>query len=162
MRSLPDLEKFQVILFSGKVRYLLEAGDWIPYEKEKSIDRVHKAMSAVKPAEDTNLYAGLEEAFKYRAKGLDTVYFFSDGLPTSGPGLTAGQERTLTNETDRAAILSRHIRRTLTRVGTAAEPGRPKVRINSIGFFYESPDVGAFLWALSRENDGSFVGMSRP
>ena len=40
--------------------------------------------------------------------------------------------------------------------------GRPKVRINTIGFFYESPDVGAFLWALARENDGSFVGMSKP
>ena len=39
-------------------------------------------------------------------------------------------------------------------------PGR--VRINAVGFFFESPDVGAFLWALSRENDGSFVGMSRP
>ena len=25
-----------------------------------------------------------------------------------------------------------------------------------------NPDVGAFLWALSRENDGSFVGMSKP
>lgn len=162
MRSLPDLEKFQVILFSGRVRYLLEAGDWISYEKEKSIERVHKALSAVKPAEDTNLYAGLEEAFKYRAKGLDTVYFFSDGLPTSGPGLTPAQERTLTSETDRAAILSRHIRRTLNTSWNRAEPARPKVRINSIGFFYESPDVGAFLWALSRENDGSFVGMSKP
>ena len=41
-------------------------------------------------------------------------------------------------------------------------PGKPRVRVNSVGFFYESPDVGAFLWALSRENDGSFVGMSRP
>jgi hypothetical protein len=41
-------------------------------------------------------------------------------------------------------------------------PGQARVRINSIGFFYESPEVGAFLWALSRENDGSFVGMSRP
>ena len=162
MRTLPDLEKFQVILFSGKVRYLLESGDWMAYEKEKSIDRVYKAMSAVKPAEDTNLYAGLEEAFKYRDKGLDTVYFFSDGLPTSGPGLTATQERTLTSETDRSAILSRHIRRTLATTWNRAEPGRPKVRINSVGFFYESPDVGAFLWALSRENDGSFVGMSRP
>ena len=37
-----------------------------------------------------------------------------------------------------------------------------RVRINTIGFFFESPDVGAFLWALARENDGSFVGMSRP
>ena len=40
--------------------------------------------------------------------------------------------------------------------------GRTKVRINTVGFFYESPDVGAFLWALARENDGSFVGMSKP
>ena len=99
MRTLPNLEKFQVILFSSKVRYLLEAGDWITYEKEKSIDRVHAALTAIKPAEDTNLYSGLEEAFKYRDKGLDTVYFFSDGLPTSGPGLTGTQERSLTSET---------------------------------------------------------------
>jgi hypothetical protein len=41
-------------------------------------------------------------------------------------------------------------------------PGRPRVRINTIGFFFESPEVGAFLWALARENDGSFVGMSKP
>ena len=119
-------------------------------------------MTVVKPAEDTNLYAGLEEAFKYRSKGLDTVYFFSDGLPTSGPGLTAAQERSLTSETERSAILSRHIRRTRATTWNRPEPGKTKVRINSIGFFYESPDVGAFLWALSRENDGSFVGMSRP
>ena len=162
IRSLPDLEKFQVILFSGKVRYLFDAGDWVAYEKEKSIDRVYKAMSAIKPAEDTNLYAGLEEAFKFRARGLDTIYFFSDGLPTSGPGLTPAQERSLANETERSAILSRHVRRTLTTAWNRSEPGRPRVRINSVGFFYESPDVGAFLWALSRENDGSFVGMSRP
>jgi predicted nucleic acid-binding Zn-ribbon protein len=161
MRSIPDLERFQVILFSGRVRYLLEAGEWMPYEKEKSIDRVHKAMTAVKPAEDTNLYAGLEEAFKYRPKGLDTIYFFSDGLPTSGPGLTAVQERSLASETERSAILSRHIRRTLITTWNRPDGGQ-KVRINSIGFFYESPDVGAFLWALSRENDGSFVGMSKP
>jgi predicted nucleic acid-binding Zn-ribbon protein len=161
MRSIPDLEKFQVILFSGRARYLLEAGDWMPYEKEKSIDRVHKAMTAVKPAEDTNLYAGLEEAFKYRAKGMDTIYFFSDGLPTSGPGLTAAQERSLASETERSAILSRHIRRTLATTWNRPEGGK-RVRINSVGFFYESPDVGAFLWALSRENDGSFVGMSKP
>ena len=37
-----------------------------------------------------------------------------------------------------------------------------RVRVNAVGFFYESPEVGAFLWALARENDGSFVGMSRP
>jgi hypothetical protein len=162
MRTLPNLEKFQVILFSSRVRYLLEAGDWIPYERERSIDRVHRALTAVKPAEDTNLYSGLEEAFKFRDRGLDTIYFFSDGLPTSGPGLTAAQERSLVSETERSALLARHIRRTLQFTWNRGERERPKVRINAIGFFYESPDVGAFLWALSRENDGSFVGMSKP
>lgn len=162
MRTLPDLEKFQVILFSGKVRYLLDASDWMTYEKEKSIDLVHKAMTAIKPAEDTNMYAGLEETFKYRDRGLDTIYFFSDGLPTSGPGLTAAQEKSMTSENERSGILSRHVRRTLQTSWNRSEPSKPKVRINSIGFFYESPEVGAFLWALSRENDGSFVGMSKP
>ena len=40
--------------------------------------------------------------------------------------------------------------------------GSQRVRINAIGFFYESPELGSFLWTLARENDGSFVGMSRP
>ena len=162
MRTLPNLEKFQIILFSGKVRYILEEGVWIAYEKEKSIDRVHRAMTAIKPAEDTNMFVGLEEAFKYRDKGLDTIYFFSDGLPTSGPGLTPAQEKTITNESERTTILARHVRRTLATTWNAAGRLKPKVKINSIGFFYESPDVGAFLWALSRENEGSFVGMSAP
>jgi chromosome segregation ATPase len=162
MRTLPDLQNFQVILFSGKVRYLLDAGDWMKYEKEKSIDRVRRALSAIKPVDDTNLYAAFEESFKYRAKGLDTIYLFSDGLPTSGPGLTPAQDRALTNENDRGAILSRYLRRTLTSSWNKSDDSRNRVRINSIGFFYESPDVGAFLWALSRENDGSFVGMSKP
>ena len=39
---------------------------------------------------------------------------------------------------------------------------RPRVRINTVGFFFDSPDVGAFLWAMAREHEGSFVGMSRP
>ncbi|HJZ94099.1 MAG TPA: VWA domain-containing protein, partial [Gemmataceae bacterium] len=66
MRSLPDLEKFQMIVFSSKAQHLFETMDWIPYEKDKSIDRVHKAITAIKPTGDTNLYSGLEEAFKYR------------------------------------------------------------------------------------------------
>ena len=29
--------------------------------------------------------------------------------------------------------------------------GQRRVRINTIGYFFESPEVGAFLWALARE-----------
>ena len=43
-----------------------------------------------------------------------------------------------------------------------AAPGGSRVKINSVGFYFDSPDVGAFLWSLSRDNDGSFVGMSKP
>lgn len=162
MKSLPDLEKFQILLFSGKVMYLLDSGEWMDYDKEKSTDKVHKAMTLVKPTGDTNLYNAMEEAFKYRAKGMDTLYLFSDGLPTSGPGITDAQLKLNLKDTEKSEILSRHIRRTLSNSWNRAEPKFPRVKINSIGFFYESPDVGAFLWSLSRENDGSFVGMSRP
>ena len=40
-------------------------------------------------------------------------------------------------------------------------PNQPRVRINCIGFYFESPDLVAFPWALAREHDDSFVGMSR-
>jgi hypothetical protein len=59
-------------------------------------------------------------------------------------------------------VLGKYIRRALKASWNRPAEGRPRVRINAIGFFYESPDVGAFLWALARENDGSFVGMSKP
>ena len=113
MRSLPDLDKFQIVIFSTKAAYLLEGDDWLPYEKEKSIARVRKAMTDLKPTGDTNMYLAMEEAFKYRNRGLDTVYLFSDGLPTSGPGLSAAQQRANLSDTDQSTILSRHIRTTL-------------------------------------------------
>jgi hypothetical protein len=65
-------------------------------------------------------------------------------------------------ETEVSDILSKHIRKKLLSDWNAPVPGLNRVRINAVGFFYESPDVGAVLWALTRENDGSFVGMSKP
>jgi myosin heavy subunit len=164
MRSLPDLEKIQIILFSNRVMYLLpESKDWIDYDRTKTPEMVQNAMTVLKPQGDTNMYAAFEEAFKFREKGMDTIYLLSDGLPNSGPGLTEAQQRATMSDSEKQTLLGRHIRTLLTsqwnRV-TASQPS--KVRINSIGFFFESPDLGAFLWALARENDGSFVGMSKP
>jgi von Willebrand factor type A domain len=162
MRSLPDLEKFQVILFSDRVTYLLGSDQrWLDYNPETSEERVARALAAVKPRGNTDMYIAFEAAFRYRALGLDTIYVFSDGLPNIGAGLTAEQARTL-KEDDRSVILSKYIRKMLKTDWNADNPSRPKVRINAVGFFYESPDVGAFLWALARENSGSFVGMSKP
>jgi hypothetical protein len=161
MRSLPDLEKFQVILFSNKVSFLLGgADDWINYDRT-SAARVTEALAKVKPEGDTDMYSAFEAAFRFRPLGLDTVYLFSDGLPNIGAGLTAEEARTL-KETEQADILGRFVRRKLKNDWNRDIRGRGRVRINAVGFFYESPDVGAFLWALTRENDGSFVGMSKP
>jgi archaellum component FlaC len=161
MRSLPDLEKFQVLIFSNKVSYLLGSdGLWLDYDPKVSADRVGKALAAIRPLGSTNMYDAFETAFRFRAAGLDTVYVFSDGLPNSGPGLSPEQQNL--SETERSALLARYIRGLLRRDWNRPLPGQRRVRINTIGFFYESPDVGAFLWALARENDGSFVGMSKP
>ncbi|MEZ6139113.1 MAG: VWA domain-containing protein [Zavarzinella sp.] len=161
MRSLPDLEKFQLVLFSSATRYPLGGTGWIDFDREKSPEAVRQAMVQIRPMGDTNIYKAMEDVFRFREAGMDTIYLFSDGLPTSGAGLTPEQMQTL-NEVQRSDLLSRHARQTLQSTWNAAAPGKEKVRINTIGFFYESPDVGAFLWALARENNGSFVGMSKP
>jgi hypothetical protein len=162
MRSLPDLEKFQVVLFSTRASYLIGNGDaWLDFDPVTSTGTVAEALAKIKPRGNTDMYAAFEAAFRFRQAGLDTIYVFSDGLPNVGAGLAPELARTL-KEIERAEILSKHVRKTLKANWNRPLPGQPRVRINTIGFFYESPDVGAFLWALARENDGSFVGMSKP
>lgn len=160
-RSLPELEKFQVILFSDKISYPLGSdGRWLTFDAKGSAATAVKALTDTKPQGPTNMYAPFEAAFRLRADGLDTIYVLSDGLPNVGPGLPAN-EKSL-KETERGEILGNHIRKALKTDWNKPIANRPRVRINTVGFFYESPDVGAFLWALARENDGSFVGMSKP
>lgn len=159
-RSLPALSKYQVVLFADKAVFPLGNDDrWLDYDGKDSLERMSQALAAVKPKGNTNIHAALEAAFRLRADGLDTIYLFSDGLPNVGPGLPADAGKTL-RDIERGDLLGQFVRKTLRTTWNKAEPQR--VRINTIGFFYESPDLGAFLWALARENDGSFVGMSKP
>jgi hypothetical protein len=165
LKSLPDLEKFQVVLFNETSRYLYgnSTAEWIDIDPKNSnavIEKVRQALKAVEVKGNTNMYTGFEKAFAFRANemGLDTIYLLSDGLPNVGPGLSAADQARKLPEIEQAEKLSKYIRAMLKQYWNR----EPKVRINCVGFFYESPDVGAFLWALARENDGSFVGMSKP
>jgi hypothetical protein len=162
MRSLPDLAQFQVIVFSERAAFLVGGEDqWLDYDSKTTPDQILTALAAIKPKGGTNMYAALDAAFRYRSRGLDTIYLFSDGLPNLGEGITAEQARTL-KEVDQSEILGKYIRKKLRTDWNFPDRGAQRVRINAVGFFFESPDVGAFLWALARENDGSFVGMSKP
>ena len=163
MRTLPTLEKFQVLLFSSSVEYLIAGNNgWIDYKGEESLEKVRRALGTVKPQGDTNLHLAFEEAFRYRDRGLDTIYLLSDGLPTTGPvGIIPQQNPPLTDAA-RSRFLSSDLRNRIAREWNAPRANLARVRINSVGFYFESPDVGAFLWALSRENDGAFVGMAKP
>ena len=159
MKSLPDLKEYQVIMFSDKVRYpLANEGRWLTYHPEQSVKSTVDALKAIKPKNETNLHAAFEETFKYRSQGMDAIYLFSDGLPNAGPGLPPGGDKL--SESEQGVHLGKYLRSKL-RTWNQPVNGR-KVNINAVGFFFESPDVGAFLWALAREHDGSFVGMSRP
>ena len=161
MRSLPGLEKYQVILFSDKVTYPLGGdGNWLDYGGQ-SAEQAVATLKKIQPKGGTNMYAAFEAAFRFRSQGLDTVYLLSDGLPNMGEGLTDAQSKSL-KETEQAEILGKYVRRKLQNDWNRDVQGKGRVRVNAVGFFYESPDVGAFLWALTRENDGGFVGMSKP
>jgi hypothetical protein len=161
MRSIPTLTQYQVIVFSKHARWLSGDGAWQRFDGEKTATAVKDALLRVKPEGDTNMHAAFDLAFTLRTRGLDTIYLFSDGLPTSGPGLTPAQETTL-DEQKRGEILAKHIRDKLVNTWNRRLVGDDRVKIHAVGFFFESPDVGAFLWALARDNGGSFVGMSRP
>jgi hypothetical protein len=160
LRSLTDLRDFQVILFADRNLYpLANQRRWIEYTGPDMAREAVAILKAVKPKGGTNMYTALEEAFWFRAQGMDTIYLLSDGLPNEGPGLPTRSDNL--NEQQKTDLLARHVRQKLKSDWNRAYAGQPRVRINTIGFFFESPDVGAFLWALAREHDGSFVGMSK-
>lgn len=152
--SLRDVERFQVILFSDQVTYPLGRPDaWHEFDAERSPQQVQQALAGVRPGGDTNLYLGFEAAFRFKAMGLDAIYLFSDGLPNVGPGLPNPPPK---DEATLTAALGRQVRDAIRRGWNARAP---QVRIHAIGFYYDSPALGAFLWSLTRENGGSFVGL---
>jgi hypothetical protein len=162
MQSLPDLEHFQVIMFSDELRYPLGGkGTWFEYKGSESVKKVVAALKSNLPEGGTNMALAFEEVFKYRAKGMDTIYFISDGLPNQGPGLPPNASK-LTEE-QRGFFHGKYIREKLKTTWNMPQgSSKQRVRINAVGFYFDSPDVGAFLWTLARENDGGFVGMSKP
>jgi hypothetical protein len=162
MMSLADLKQFQVIMFSDGIRYPLGGkGKWFDFKGPDTVKQVVAALKANTPDGGTNMSLAFEEVFRYRAQGLDTIYFFSDGLPNQGEGLPANSAKL--TEDQKGAYLGKYIRDKLkTRWNVPQGPKKERVRINAVGFYFDSPDVGAFLWTLARENDGSFVGMSKP
>jgi hypothetical protein len=160
MRSLPDLKQYQVILFSDKVRYPFgKEGRWLSYDTDSTPKTTFLGLKAIKPLGETNMAAVFEEAFRFRSEGLDTIYVLSDGLPNAGPGVPPGAISS--SATQRTDYLGKYVRSRLKYVLNRPGPGQPRVRINTIGFFFESPEVGAFLWALAREHEGNFVGMNK-
>jgi septal ring factor EnvC (AmiA/AmiB activator) len=157
LRSLPEVEKYQVIVFADAVQFPLgRAGQWLDFDREQSPAELDRALARLQPKGNTNMYVAFEAAFRYRVQGLDTIFLFSDGLPNLGPGLPNPPPR---DEAAQAALLGKYVRET---IQTRWNTGQPRVKIHAVGFFYESSNLGAFLWALSRENGGSFVGMARP
>jgi hypothetical protein len=163
MKSLPDLEKFQIVMFSEGISFPIgDPAEWNDFHPQSSPAQVKQVVSRIEPRGNTNMYAAFEAAFRFRPKGLDTIYLLSDGLPNAGPGLSAYDQTRNISESEKGDKLGKYIRTTLKQSWNRPTAGYAHVKINSIGFFYESPEVGAFLWALSRENDGSFVGMSSP
>ena len=84
------MQRFQVILFSDKMRFLFGNRDsWLKYEGPKTAQATRDALRKVKVEGGTNMQEAFDEAFRYRKLKLDTIYLFSDGLPNIGAGVPA-------------------------------------------------------------------------
>ena len=158
MKSIPTMQRFQVVLFSDKVHYLFGSRDaWFKYEGPETARMTRDALRKVKVEGGTNMHDAFEEVFRYRKNKLDTIYLFSDGLPNLGEGLPPALKNP--SEAQRTFHLSKFVRDKLKNEWNRPQEGQKEVRINAVGFFFESPDVGAFLWAMAREHRGAFVGL---
>src|SRR5439155_13989648 len=158
MKSIPTLQRFQVVLFSDKTSYLFGGRDsWYKYEGPQTAKLTRDALRKVKVEGGTNMHDAFEEAFRYRKLKLDTIYLFSDGLPNLGEGVPATIKTP--TEPQKNFYMAKYIRDRLKADWNRPAEGQKDVRINAVGFFFESPDVGAFLWALAREHRGAFVGL---
>jgi hypothetical protein len=158
MQSIPTMQRFQVILFSDKTRYLFGSRDaWLKYEGPATAKMTRDALLKVKVEGGTNMEEGFDEAFRYRKLKLDTIYLFSDGLPNIGSGIPANIRNP--TEEQRNQFMGKFVRDKLKSDWNRPQEGMNDVRINAVGFFFESPDVGAFLWAMAREHRGAFVGL---
>src|SRR5262249_37927629 len=124
LRSLSEVEKFQVILFSDGLQFPLgHKGGWLDFDPKTSADEVTRALATIKPRGDTDTHAALKAAFDLRPSGLDTIYILSDGLPNIGEGLAPEVARKL-DDPARADILSKYIRRLLKTTWNAERPGQ--------------------------------------
>lgn len=158
MKSIPSMRRFQVILFSDKVDYLFGNRDyWMKYEGPQTAVAARDKLKKFDVGGNTNMHDAFDEAFRYRKQGMDTIYLFSDGLPNVGDGLPPNIRTP--SEAELSYHLGKHVRDKLKNDWNRPLKGRDPVRINAIGFFFESPDVGAFLWALARDHRGNFAGV---
>src|SRR5207249_895467 len=96
LRSVPEAQKFQVIVFSDTIAFPLgNEGRWLDVDAA-TVQKAQTALTTIKPKGGTNMYAALEAAFRYRAQGLDTIYMLSDGLPNMGAGVNPEAAKTMT------------------------------------------------------------------
>src|SRR5207253_7730422 len=67
MKSIPTLQRFQVILFSDKTSYLFGNRDlWLKYEGPATAQATRDALKKVKVEGGTNMHDAFDEAFRYR------------------------------------------------------------------------------------------------
>lgn len=168
MRSLPNLTHYQIIAFSDKSYYPLDPqlGNgirWREYDEQRSVEDVIATMEKIEPAGYTVMLPAFETAFRYRTIGLDTIYLISDGIPqiSEEEGLQQYRLKGVELSTFLSNRLRNRIKNDLNSRNLINNQGKPPVTIHTIGFFFDSPELGSFLWALARENGGNFVGMSR-
>ena len=162
MRSLPDLEKYQVIVFAEGAAFLFDGEEgWLDFDARSSVDRVRNGLATITPKGGTNMYAALQTAFHLRAQGLDTIYLLSDGLPNLGEGVRRGYPEHPQGTGAQRPARPPHPQDSSNRL--EPHPARPTARAHQHSrLLLRKPRRGRLPVGAARENDGSFVGMSKP
>ncbi len=92
VKLLPEDARFGIVVYSSAVHELVPT---IMEAKQDVKDKVYRAVDRIEPTANTNIYGALERAFMLSAAGksvldrayelgADTIFFMTDGYPTTG------------------------------------------------------------------------------
>ncbi len=139
IEELPSHARFNVVIFSDK------AISW----KEKLVTAsastkaaAKKAVAGLKPEGATNSYGALEEAF--RDPSCDTIYFLSDGYPTTGKTIDFNQILGEVRKWNLARAVKIHT------IAFVAGDGKP------LGIVEDKSMAKGFMKGLAAENGGKY------
>jgi len=143
LKAMDEQSRFNIVFFDQKIRVWAEG---LPKATKRNKQLAIRAVNGVVARGGTDSYGALELAFK-RFRGIDTIYFLSDGVPSVGKSIV--QERILERVWRWNRLRGVRVHTVALLVGDPLNPFRRNDE--------NKPEAARFMRILAEETGGTFM-----